>query len=322
MSVSTFVDSFDIASVAEMTVEASYISEIARKLQATDEIYAEQSFESVVSLVARSVQALENDGRVRTERPDYSEFGGQAASSPIQSIQNDEVLPDDEWERYTIVENPTTSMENVRSDYRDVVDPSIGLRDKISIADTISRTGNLVSRNAEAILYDEVEHEADEEDTVVRSDYESPDVDVIYRGDSRAIIFEITVRWENPISTDYVNAKLNNLMDKESTFGVPTDLVIFAPVFTDTIRERYSGDNIVTLARLPFSGEGFPVITPDDAQRRQLAEGSDLVGDNYPIVTDSRDRFLDGLDRTLRKYNPVGESQYRAQISNVVSENM
>ena len=323
-----FVNKADASAVVEMAVEPSYISEIARKLQAADVTYNSMGFNRVIRMVSRAVFALERDNRVETTNPDYGTFGGQKKSSPHTSIAGEGFAERGEWKEYTIVKATKTEYGAVRPSFKEFVDPSITFEEKVDIADHISRVGNQMARMSEEILQDLAVGMFPDADVMETSGYNDPGVDLYIQGfeapDRRQIehgvCVEITTRYVNPIGNPYVSSKLNHVMDKESEHGVAVDLIILAPVFTRGMTDKYEDSDIVKLRRVPQFAQGNPIITQDDPEQYEAILESNRAGPDYPVVLGGYQTFQEDLAGVLRDYEVMTESVYRYHVANELSQ--
>lgn len=306
----------DVRDVAEMAVEPSYISEIARKLQQVDSQWGSLTFLTAVNTVGRAVRALERDNRVQVQSPEYGTFGGQKESSAKLSLSGAGQEQTEEWKTYTLVRSKTP-FGSVREEYQSVVDPSVTMSDKLEIIDNVSRMGNVMSRQVEEILFDQATADLDDAEELITTDYNDPGVDMFAVYDDKVVAYEISTRWVNPIDKAYMTAKINKALDAESEFDKPVDLVVMAPRFTQTVQNRYNDDSIVSLQRLPRAGDGFPIVSVDDNSTIDQLSTSGLVGPGYPVVLDDNLVFRDDVEGLLRNANFIRESRYRSQITTI-----
>jgi hypothetical protein len=148
----------DVDRVWELAIEPSYISEIARKLQEAVEEWSEVSENTAVRRVAKIVEVLSN-------RPDIDTLtapptiGGQAEGSPKRSFGPGGFVVETEWRDYKLIHNPGTPLEDVREGLRDFVDTSVTVESKLSLIQTLSGSGNEISRISEEIMQDVMERQ-------------------------------------------------------------------------------------------------------------------------------------------------------------------
>ena len=319
----------DVAKVAEMASEPSYVSEVARKLQLADARFASYNLTTVIDIVRKAVQALDEtrDYDVDVARVGYSNIGGQEEASPIYSWVEGELRENDEWWPYTLfhVEN-----QPVRESYRKYVDRSIAVEDKIGTIDTLSYDGNEISKEAELILQDLVTSD-------LISDigyYETPSyndggVD-LYLEDFNSnitgkkehidggVIIEISVRWINPIGIPYMEEKTNKREEYESDRDVPVDLIVLAPSFTGTVENTYSDTGISRIGRVPIEPDGNPILLQDEESLRNMASSLPFTGNMYPVVRSSRANMIGALDSVARDYDTIYELDYRRDLLQVL----
>jgi len=317
----------DVEKVAEMAVEPSYISEMARKLQQVDPVFGDMGENKAVRVVSRAVQALRKNKVVEVQHPDYPSLGGQKASSPHTSIAGEGYAPRDEWQDYTVVYNSGTPESEVRGSYRQVVDPSIPLDEKINTISNLSGIGNEMAQLTEDILYDQVRGQVDDYVVLSRTDYNSPGVDCYVQEFTapngveveRGLALEISTRYVNPIGSPYISNKLNLMMDMEEECGVPVDLVILGPEFTSGMVDKYGDSDMVHLIELPEGAGGNPVVVQDAPDQRGRDDAAQVFGPDYPVVSDRYGDFVTSLDNVLRDFDMVPESAYRQQITEAIN---
>lgn len=290
------LSSEDVGKVAELAVEPSYISEIARKLQETDPVFGDFSLTTIIQIVSRSVFVLGEEERVEIVRPTLR---GNTISSPKSSLTGEGFSVTDEWKEYTIVQT-IEKPDEIREGFRGVVDESITINDKIEITQFLSSAGKQMAELSEDILEDVVNERFDF-DHVTTADFNSPGEDVYAEVDGHGYLFEISVRWVNEISTPYINNKFNLVSNFEMDRGVPVDLVIMAPRFSRRAIDRVEDDDIVEIHELPEEGSGNPVITTE-AEHRTV--------------------FQNDLDGVFREFNVVSEDDYADQIEQIVTDSI
>lgn len=297
----------DVAKVAELAVEPSYISEIARKLESVDSQFDETNHLNNVQFVARAVQGLESEGSVVVERPD---LGGQKQGSQHESLADGETGG---WREYTIVHTQNTDFDDVRDLFKGVVDPDMTVGEKREIVEFLSRQGNNMAEVSEEVVQDQL---GVLYDNVEVSGYNTSDIDATVELEEKAYAVEVSVRWVNPVGVPYINSKLNHLADKEAEIGKEVDLIVMAPVFTRSVWDRYDDTRFIHLRELPARGQGTPVIIFEEGE--SLASTEALLGDRFPIVAEDFETFRNDLDDVFREFNVVSERVYRAQIVNIV----
>lgn len=323
---SPFVEPDDVARVAEMAAEASYISEIARKLVAVEWTWEDYSHTYAVQLVGKCAKVLAEDGRVEVVRPDYSSFGGQKEGSPTPQFSQSGPEVTDEWREYTIIYNADIEYSSVRRMYREYVDPDVGIDEKIEVADFLSRSGNVISKEAEEILYDTLRNHLSRYGEFEVSDYNQPTPDVYLQDFALdtgeefedGLVVEISTRWVNPIDSDYIGHKVNHALDYEQEYGEAVDVVIMAPRFTQQAVQQFFGSDLVNLRKLPRDADGYPVITDDPLNEQIDAMQSGEVGSQYPVVDSGREQLLDDMETVYRDYYAIGELTYRRQILGIL----
>jgi len=114
MSAEDLITQEDVEKVAEMAVEPSYMSEIARKLQDVDPVFHDMGETKAIRVVSRAVQALRKNKVVDVQHPSYDELGGQKEASQHTSIAGEGYAPGDEWHEYTVIHNAGTDFSEVR----------------------------------------------------------------------------------------------------------------------------------------------------------------------------------------------------------------
>lgn len=314
----------DVAKVAEMASEPSYISEIARKLQQVDPRFQTFKLQTVINIVARSVQALEETHHnVEITHVKYSNYGGQAEASPIYSLQDDGVGVSDEWYPYTLVH---VKNQPVRDEYRDVIDKSITIDEKTEMIDTLSGDGNEVSQEAELIMQDMVNSRVFRDIEYYETpSYNDGGVDLYienFRSNitgnlktyEKGVIIEISVRWVNPIGIPYMDEKTDKRKDYEEDRDVPVDLIVLAPNFTGSVENTYSDSGIERIGRVPENPTGNPILLEDTEDTIELAKNLPFTGNKYPVVKSSRQNMLDALASVGRDYDEIYELEYRREL--------
>lgn len=333
MSMKNNIDGQLVGHVAEVCIEPRYISEAARVLRANMSRWREMSHNVAVSYVSQAVSLLEEEGRIEVTVYDYDGFGGQVEGSPRSATffsedQREVFGEGGMWRPYNIAYNRQTDIGSVRHVPVDVIDPNVTIEQKASIADRLSRVGNDMARYSELILQDHIDRVIDqvlpageELDYVDKSHYQSPGADLYLEYDGVGYVVEVSTRYVNPIDSPYVSHKINQGMNMEVERGVPVNVLIMAPRFTSDVNQRYFGDDMVTLRKLPSdTDDGNPVIVPDSPEVQEMAIGTGIVGDNYPIVEDNDSLFISFLDEVLRDYSIVEELEYRRMISTIAGE--
>lgn len=326
-----------VAKVLEAASEPSYLSEIARKL---DMVYPDQGWS--VKQVSQAVSLLQQEDRLDVYDVGYDQNDGQVEGSPKYSLDPEGgVVEQTEWETYTLVHNSGQDIDEIDDELNEILNHTLSVEDKVDVINNLSGVGNDISKKAEIIMQDAMRRQFREYDTVYWESYNDPGIDFyVVDGDRRGfgLAIEISTRYENPVDGPYLDSKQEKAMDKD------LDLVIMAPSFTNTLRERFedAGDDkwhsepegqITHLHRVPndrpevyrpfaFSADvdddsmadGYPVIVPDsDRVRRKLGD-TGHIGDRYPVMVDNAESFLASMDSVNRRYNVVTESEYRLQI--------
>ena len=326
-----------IAKVAEAAAEPSYLSEIARKL---DEVYENESWS--VKQVAQAVSVLQKEDRLEVYDVGYSGNEGQVEGSAKYSLDpNGGLTEQTEWESYTVVHNPNQDIDNIDDELNEELNHTIAAEDKIEVINLLSGAGNRISRQAEKIMQDAMQRQFREFEETFYEGYNNPGIDFYVVDDERrnfGLAIEVSTRYENPVDRPYLDSKQDKATEKDF------DLVILAPQFTNTLRERYEDaederwhsepeGQITHLHRVPndrpevyrpFAMEaddefgdsdvGFPIIVPDSDRVRDRLRGKGHIGDDYPVVDSDADGFLDALDSVSRDYNVITESEYRLQL--------
>lgn len=320
-----WADQISVGDVASMAVEPSYITELARKLMKTGGRWGDMSLPTAVQYVSRSVRALEEDGRVDVYEFDYDSFGGQATGSRHYAASGEGQGETSRWNPYKIVHNPNTAHGNIQDGHKPMVDRYASVDQKREIADHLSRMGNKQSRRVEGILTDQIHAEVTDPDVFETSDYNDPGVDLFVMGFKtrdgkeidRGLMLEITTRWENPIQDPYIDSKMDGARVLEEEHGVPVDLVVMAPRYSQGVVQKYFGSKIVTLRRLPREGNGTPVIDQDVHSVQLSNEGTDSVGPDYPVMDEFYDTYADDLESVHREFNRVDEMELREDIADI-----
>jgi len=325
-----------VSLVLEMAVEPSYLSEIVRKVNKN--IPAQSLSVSQVAQVASMVS--DRDG-VELETVGYGRNEGQSIGSPHNSLADDSGDGTTKWEEYTIIHNKDTQASDVRDEVRDIIDPTVTVREKSKVVDTLSGEGNSVSRQAEEIFQAVMSRQFRAYDITESGGYNDPGIDFIASDTTQrgyTLALEVSVRYENPVDRPYIEAK------KESAFDIDADLLVMAPRFTDNMRSKHEpiddGEwhsspegEIVHLHRVPSEtpevyrpfaeavppeyerdDDGFPVILPDNARTREVLGEGDKVGGPYPVVDGNKPSFRSALDSVAREYDGISESGYRTQL--------
>ena len=333
----------DVEKVAEMAIEPSYISEIARKLVNNDPEWGGLSHVAAVVRVSFAAVALEENPGTEVLKSDYdSGEYGQAESSPKYSVVGVAGSEDTtEWRDYKLIHSAEMEMEDVRDEYQDLVDPDVTIDEKLDVVKLLSSEGNMVSRQAEEIFIDVLKRQFREYDNIEFADYNDPGIDFYVEDDdqrSYGISCEVSTRYVNPIDHPYVDAK------KDKAFERDSDLIIMAPEFTNELLEKYENpDNrdwhadpskeMVHLHQVPHDSPlmyqpfarqdiqdespdegGNPIIVPDGERAREMFSDSGHVGDAYPVVDDDYDDFVDALLSVNRNFKTIPESNYRQQV--------
>lgn len=333
----------DIAAILDMAREPSYISEIARKLE---EYYDDWGMTGSGSIEKVAIAASMFDGREDVDLYSIGYSGesmGQVESSPMNTIADGEDGQDNRWNTYTLIHYKSDG--EVRDAFKDAVDPSVTPEDKRSIIQNLSGTGNEISKDAEKIMQDVMQRQFKYYEVTEAPDYNDPGVDFYVEDEGNrewGLAIEVSVRWVNPIDSPYLNSKEEKAMERDA------DLVILAPRFTNSLMEqyedpdntRYNADPLSEMVHLhrvpsgspevyrPFAkkqdevGEGYrggnPVIVQDEPKAMEMLESRGNVGDDYPVVSDSRGRFLASLDVVNREGSSITESEYRNQLREAI----
>jgi len=385
------IGSLDVAMIAEMFAEPSYLSEVARRMielnlplgfergeleqvEGVSNTWGGLSVQKATSFVSLGLTILSSEEGV--DRFEIVEQGydgesstGSGNSQSVGSVHRSvtgESNQGREWEAYTVVKNtmgPTVGgaldsegYQELGSDMRDMVNPSVSLDEKTDVARKLSRIGNDVSKNVEAVLQDVLSRQFRRYDAVEFPGYNDPGVDFAVADEDRreyGLIVEISSRWVNPIGLPYINSKLERAVAKEERADEQDrawDVLILAPRFTDEALERYeNGDpttghanpesGMVHLHRLPpknvdvyipsetkpnlvgqtgRGGGGNPILVPDPDGIRERASSSGLVGSRYPVVRNDFGEFQELLDGVFREWQSVTESRFRNQIREAI----
>lgn len=336
----------DVAKVAEMAIEPSYVSEIARKLILADEDWSGMGLNSAIVKVAKVVNVLdERMDMVVGQQP--SDLGGQKKSSPKRSVAGGHAVDLDEWLDYKVIHNPGIPMAEIREGYREYVDPNVTFEDKMEMIRRLSEIGNEVSVQAEEIMQDVMERQFKEYETVEVSDYNDPGVDFYVQDEGKrkwGLAIEVSVRWVNPIGAPYVESKKDDAFERDS------DLIIIAPKFTDGMISKHEDPSMEFWHRdpegervhlhtvpsdspaiyRPFATDvesvedefdrssGNPVIIPDSEGARRMMQERGNVGEGYPVVDGDMHGFRDLLTEVRRDYMVVTESMYRNYIREAI----
>lgn len=332
----------DVEKVAEMAIEPSYVSEIARKLRKADESWAEVSEDTAVRRVAKIVNLL--DDRMDMEVVEFgSDVEGQLESSPKTSFGPGGTMETEEWRDYKIIHNPDIDYGEVRKSYRGYVDTKVTLEDKLGMVAKVSGSGNDISIQAEEMAQDVLARQFREYDKVEFSDYNDPGIDFYVEDEGRrkwGLSIEISTRWVNPIDEPYLESKKDKAFDRDS------DLIIMAPNIADNLLEKYEDPSEPPWHDYPESerihlhvvppqkpttyrpfamsvedivnetkrGSGNPILVPDSEKLREKIEESGNVSDSYPVVEDERSVLREVLTELRRDYQVVTESMYRNYI--------
>jgi len=159
----------------------------------------------------------------------------------------DKVEVSKRWMPFTLYYHPKLAIEIVNEKRRKL--------------ELLSMIGEWSARIAEECLYDvckDVFGYRDEKGriNVVRSSFESPDGDVVVHSAEK--VFEITVRFENPISTHYVEAKRK----WRNEHKIDYDLIILACKTTEDVWRnfRYGPTSKTDYIRVHKLGSAFPIF--------------------------------------------------------------
>jgi len=298
--------SHDVAAVAEMAVEPSYISEIARKLQDVGEPWSLMTHNIAVQIVSRAAYAMYEEGRLEVVRPS---LGGQVESSVKSTLPGHGFKQSDTWREYTVIRS-STDTDQIRSSFLPYVDMDVSMDNKLEIVQHLSSAGNQMAKISERILQDQIQTYVF--DQLELSGYNDPGLDVYAERDGKGYGIEVSTRWVNPISSPYVSSKFDEVAEMEEKRGVPVDLLVMAPRFTNRELRRRRDDDIVALRELPAEGEGNPVIVGD------FMEDSSGMGPDYPIVAEGYETLQEDLQNVMREYNVLEETEYRNQIVEII----
>lgn len=345
MSVSSdaAVSQDDVASVIEMAVEPSYVSEIARKLIEADPAW-DVSLNSAIQRVSSAVSMISERDGINVYDVGYgTDNMGQQEASPMHTLAEQDNEGRNIWMGYTLVYNVDGS--DIRDSYQDYVNEDVDPIDKIELIETLSSRGNDVSKQAEYIMQDVMERQFRHYDTVEMPDYNDPGLDFYVEDEAQrewGLAIEVSVRYVNPIDSPYLNSK------EEMAFERDADLLVIAPEFTDTLIEEYEDPDeptrnvdplsqMVHLHRVPpdeptvyypfaktpdeirqYSDSGNPVIIKDSKKAREALESSSNISDEYPIVDDDYDAFLDAVQKVNRDSIVMTESQYRNALREAI----
>lgn len=325
-----------IDKVLQASIEPSYLSEIARKL---DEAFPDETWN--VETVIQAASVLSNDGRVETYDVDYSGTGGQKVGSPHSTTGSDDEEGSKEWETYTIIHWQDGNIDSIDDEILEFVEPAVTVEQKAAVIESVSGAGNDISREAEKIMQDEMSRQFRNYSILELPGYNDPGLDFVVIDDSKrnfGLAIEVSTRYENPIDKPYLDSK----QDKAHTRDL--DLVILAPEFTDALLSQFekvtderwhreAEGEITHLHQVPIdkpgvyrpfatepvdlgedNEEGYPVIVPDSERVREKLKDTGHVSDNYPVVGSDRQGFRDMLDGVGREFNVVRESSYRTQL--------
>lgn len=347
------VDPFDVSNIMGLSLEPSYVSEIARKLRDMDIVvhaesfednvvtWSEISFNRSVQLVSNAVSVLESENRIETESVDYDDIdGSQKESSDMFSIvdpsdiaesRSEDGISDDKreelentWNLYTIVHSPkNTNIEDFDEDFLDYVDLGIDIGDKKDIISVLSSVGNKMSRYAERIMQDVMSRQFRHYDIKEGSDYSSPGTDFYVEDDNRrdyGLSIEVSTRYVNPIDRPYVDRK------KDFAFSKDSDLLIMAPRFTNEMVDRYEDperpnwhedvdSDMVHLHRVPNSISGIHTPFRDSGSVDVRFSGSPLI---VPDGARTRE-VIEDRGRVSEGYPVVDEfdEDYRMNLARV-----
>lgn len=330
-----------IKRVADVCAEPSYISEIARKLNAAFGVD-----EWDVEKVAASVSVLTDREGFEFYDVGYGNNDGQSIGSMHFTRNPDGGLEETkEWRDYTVVHNENPNYAEIEDEILEIINPSISVEDKVAMIDILSGRGNFVSRAAEEIMQDAMERQFREYSRVEYEGYNDPGIDFIVEDEDRrnfGLAIEVSTRWENPIGGPYVGSKNDTALERD------LDLAILAPKFREKLLQQYEqvdedhwhtdAEGEVThlhevpndrpgvykpFAKTPVSDEygpdgGFPVIVPDSDRVRERIGSMGHVGDDYPVVDGSWGEFRDALDNVERDFRIITESGYRAQLREAI----
>jgi len=333
-------DQDDVAKVLEMAREPSYISEIARKLERFDGQWNLTGTGSVEK-VAIIVSMLDERGDVDLMNVGYDgETDAQEDASPMPSLTEGVTGEDqDTWNEYTLV-HYTDDVE-VRDTFKDAIDTTVTVEDKVQIIKNLSGSGNRVSMQAEEIMQDVMERQFRFYEETQTPEYNDPGLDFYVNDEDQrdwGLAVEVSVRWVNQIGSRYLEDK------KEKAFDLDADLLILAPRFTQELLKEYEDpsdqdrhadplDQMVHLHTVPtmkpdvyqpFAVDpekvherdpgGNPVIVPDDGQARERLKNRGNVGGGYPVVDEEYSDFIQNMDDVFREYTVIRESDYRHEM--------
>lgn len=335
---SAVFDDRNFNAVWTLAMEPSYVSEIARKMQNIYDDWAEMEENTAVRIVAKIVYAMENNLDMETVKMG-ADAGGQHESSPKNSFSPGGFMTTDAWRDYKVVYNRSGNMDEANERALEYVDLNMTLEDKLDKIRDVSKWGNDVSKEAERIMQDVLLRQFRHYDTKEVPDYNDPGVDFYVEDEGNrewGLCVEISTRYVNPIDKPYVESK------KEEAIKRDADLIILAPRFTDGMLEKYESDDdefwhsdpegeMVHLHKVPKGdfdvyrpfipveddsietggGEGNPIIVPDSEKLRGRIKSFGLVGEDYPVVDDDYESFVDLLDEVNRDWVAVTESRYR-----------
>jgi len=325
-----------VMEVAEAAVEPSYYSEISRKL-----IEAGIWNTGVYNGTRRVSIAV--DLFIRNHDEDDFRFeriqAGQREGSPHYKLGSGEdnfdgVSPSDEWRPYNLFWNKSTEYEDItQEEIQDFVDPSVTFEEKRERIHTISSMGKMNSENAELILQDQIRPafmSHTPRPTILEkidTGFNDPGVDSLVKAQSpelpkSSFAFEISVRWDNPIGVPYLESKRKQALNMEAEVGTTVDTVMMAPDFAGDFESEFVHQYILPTPLEPALGKvlGTPIIVADPPETVELAEGSAVVGENYPIVTRDFEEFREFLTSVGRSFRIVEELEYRAMIATNITD--
>lgn len=380
----------DFGLVSDLAVEPSYISEMARKLQRGqfpmgytvaeaadmddfDRTWDIVSENTAVRKVAKAVYGLteQNPEAYTIVRIGYdgdtSESMGESQSIGSSHLSFSEIgfQETSEWRDYVVLNNVSTSPDDIGTSLsdaglttmanvlRDMVDEEVSVDEKVDIIQTLSRSGNDLSKLAERVMQDCMERQFKNYDRVEYSDYNDPGNDFLVQDDDRrdyGLIIEVSTRWVNPIGEPYIQSKVDEAieLEEEGEETTPWDVLILAPRFTQKAIEKYEyseeglyhndpDEGMVHLHRVPVtdpliyspfitdpselsgsSTDGNPLIVPDNERLRSHILDYGHVGDDYPIVDSEMGEYSVSMDFVGRKHSLITESHYRNMLREAI----
>lgn len=327
--------------VLSMLAEPMYLSELARKSQMLSDRPT-----ITLSNVAE-VLAIDEIG----ERVDFVSYGYEPPENQSTGSAHRAANPEvgeggtKDWYDHTIAHNTDADVDQIDSDILDIINPGFTVDDKVEIVDNLSTEGNTISRIIENVAQSEFVRQFRNYDVTRVSDYNSPEGDFYVEDNGErnyGLFIEVSARYENPIDQPYVTSKV------DSAFNEDADLVILAPRFTNTQKDKYEymtdadyhaapEDERVHLHNVPtdtpevyrpFSTNvpnetdrgdgGFPVVVPDSNEVQQLLARQGHVADDYPAVTQRRRDFITNCEEVSRDVDVIPESGFRTQLREAV----